>query len=457
MSLARLRSDAGLLPVEVRGDGPLVDALSKWRGLVSAAKSVEEPSEVPASVPLCSCNLLEMRGDQVAYISPKDVLARAGVQGNYAAWVIEAKSLDELDSEQGAPLLYDPRLREVAVSTREVRDLRGTHTELIIMGRLEDGGITPQTVPKVIDASQGLDLRFISPETATMRLERKAPSTWREIYKGVAGDVGVQRQAGFQGLQYTIFPGAEQRELNRQTGMSLAFGQKYRITISNGQQIEFQTQPAPDRSWTFEGKATRPYRKAFLRSVRKLEPGMRKIVGQLDGYLTIKVSPNGELSVFSPHDPADMTPNSWATITFAEGMLSTPGGRQEVVAHELSHAVDWFGLNSRDVAELDRMTRKSKKWRNCRPSGRRPGAWQLVSRWPCIEMLEVRAEIMAFAANRGRNDRNTGYGVPTRLLPGATVRKWYRESFAMIGQYDSGADVTDPEWLADFCGSYQCK
>lgn len=436
-SLSSVRAAAGLPAVRVNQDPALDSLLGQF---IAAAEDLpaDAPSQwdEPLDLAACNCYLYERQGSGFHFISPTEFASSRGASGSYGAWVLGEYNLDSFPQGYADELFLDSRLTDIAARNHTLSD--GSQV-FILFAKLSDGAPQIRAKYAKMDAFKSVTLPFTSPYSMTyFRIDLLSGKQWMPKYRGWSPS-DFTTYPGFAGLRLNYF--ADTNDSYKR--LSLAWGARYRI--SSGQtEGQFSTAlPAPPRkSWVFAKSMTGKYKRIFLAAIRRMNPRYRVLIKQIAPYTKIKTHAGSGSSMAFPYgaDGDEGSEDVPFTVSFARGHLEMRKFKNEVVAHELAHIVDYGGLD--DVAYRDFRSRfkKSKKWKNCSGNGSSSADGP---HWPCTEMSELIADQMAFAALNKRSGIG-GYGHP-RLISSKGMLSMLARYFHLTSPYD-GELLTSDEW-----------
>lgn len=436
-SLAQLRAAAKLPAVAVNQDPALNSLLDQYISAIEALPA-EGPgySDEPNNLVQCGCYLYQKSGEGFNFISPTQFAQSRGQAGSYGAWTTTSFTLDNMPQEAALELFLDGRLTALAAHSHT---FTGGQEALIIFAKLADEPAPVRVLENPLNSYDPLTLIFTSPDkTKKFRIDQRSGGQWLGKYYGSEPrDFGTYQ--GFAGLRLNYFADGD----NHFDLLSLGWGARYRI-VAGDSVGEFTTkQPTPPRkSWFFHKSMKRSHKAIFRRAISKMSPTYRAILKKIAPYTKIKTHSGGGYSIAEGYDTMRNTDKTLPfTVSFARGHLMMKNFRNEVIAHELAHIIDFSGFDDQAYREMKKSFKKSKKWRNCSSSNYKPSGG--LPRWPCAGDTELIADQLAYGALNKRSGVG-GYGHP-RLISARAAMRLTKKYYQMSSPF-SGKLLTDSDW-----------
>jgi hypothetical protein len=304
-----------------------------------------------------------------------------------------------LSTDKLKVVVFDPRVTAIAVL---VRDRRVAVAAALDPNRPFQA---PVLAGAIVDPAVAGSLAVLFPPAAGT-----IPQISLQRYRGrqlTTPAVAATATAGVEGAILVALKGRDQV-----TGPQLGYGLKYTLKIAN-RSYTFRTREIPSelvsRSFVAGPGFTGADRARFLKTVDSLPPTARKIVDVIGGAITASVLANTAPICGAQTSCAGIDPGNGYFLILNRAQLESASGRF-VIAHELGHLVDFFGLDTWSAEDFKKLFSKSPKWRNCFPL-----------RGQCSPLLEVFADQFGFFLTNAHGVQS-GYGDDRLATPSAFAR-----------------------------------
>jgi hypothetical protein len=215
---------------------------------------------------------------------------------------------------------------------------------------------------------------------------------------------------------------------DRITGPQLGYGLTYTLKYGSGRTYTVKTTPAPKvlvkRPFVAGPGFKGANKKAFLRYVREMPAGARKVIDVLEGAVTVSVLSNTAPLCGFQTSCAGLDPSRGYFLVVNRSQLKSQLGHF-IVTHEAGHLVDFLGADEFSHTAFKSLFSRSGAWRKCFH----------MNGGGCTPFAETFADQFAFFSTNARGIQS-GYSDP-RLASAAAYARLLAQQWAFRPPQDS--------------------